>query len=218
MSYPILYSFRRCPYAIRARLAISVSQIEVELREVVLKYKPAAMLACSAKGTVPILQLSDGTVVDESYDIMHWALAQHDPEQWLLHCGREPERANSLITENDCSFKANLDRYKYADRHPQHTAEFYRAQGEAFLRRLEQCLLEQDYLMGAAPSLVDIAILPFVRQFAHVDKSWFEASPYQRLRLWLERFLQSSRFQQVMQKYPPWVEGDNPLIFPPRSN
>lgn len=141
---PILYTFRRCPYAIRARLAIGVSGVEVELREVDLRDKPQAMLDCSPKGTVPVLQLADGSVIDESLDIMRWALAINDPMGWC----NETSEALALIAQNDSSFKQNLDRYKYADRHPEHSAEYYRGQAELFLLLLDTRLAEQKYLMG----------------------------------------------------------------------
>lgn len=211
--FPILYSFRRCPYAMRARLAIQVAGIQVELREVVLKNKPAELLEISAKATVPVLQLPDGRVIDESRDIMLWALQQHDPQHWLGDEQALLETANQLITSNDVDFKPNLDGYKYADRHPQ-SAEFYRQQGEHFLQQLEQKLQSQRYLLGDQVSLADMAIFPFIRQFAHIDKNWFEQTTYHRLQQWLAALLAAGSFKQIMTKYPAWQSGDPAIYFP----
>jgi glutathione S-transferase len=193
---PLLYTFRRCPYAIRARLAINVSDVSVEMREVDLRYKPQAMLDCSPKGTVPVLQLADGTVLDESLDIMRWALAINDPLSWL----DDSAVARELIAQNDNSFKQNLDRYKYADRHPEHSLHYHREQAELFLRLLNERLAKQKYLIGDKPSFTDMAILPFVRQCAHVDKKWFYASRYTDLIRWLDGLLLSDLFIAVMKK------------------
>jgi len=199
---PILYSFRRCPYAIRARMAIKVSNVQVELREVVLADKPKEMLACSAKGTVPVLQLVDGTVIDESLDIILWALKQNDPDNWLSYF--HSREASSLIEFNDTEFKEHLDHYKYADRFPEQTMETYREKGEEFLQRLETQLGQYTYLAGENLSMLDIAIFPFIRQFAYVDKVWFDQSEYKKLQVWLERLLASSLFNDVMKKHPKW--------------
>lgn len=202
---PILYSFRRCPYAIRARLAIAYTGIPVEIREVHLKHKPEHMLAISPKGTVPVLQLPDGTVIDESLDIMRWALAQHDPEQWL-DVGQDAE---TLIQWNDGDFKYSLDRYKYADRYPEFPASYYRSQGEKFLAALESKLSQKPYLGGSHFSMVDAAIFPFIRQFAAVDTQWFVSSGYQHLNNWLDGLVLSDLFVSVMVKYPTWNTGEN---------
>ncbi len=207
----ILYSFRRCPYAMRARMAIRYSDCRAELREVDLKHKPPALLAISAKATVPVLLCRDGRVIDESLDIMHWSLQQRDQDNWLqAQCQME---IDALIEHNDTVFKRHLDHYKYADRHPDATQLEYRQQGEAFLQQLEQRLQQQAYLISEQISLADIAIFPFIRQFAHVDVHWFDQAPYPRLRAWLYQWLDSQLFQSVMQKYTPWHEGDRPLIF-----
>jgi glutathione S-transferase len=215
---PILYSFRRCPYAMRARLAVSYAGIPVALREVVLKYKPDAMLAASPKGTVPVLVLPNGRVVDESLDIMHWALAQNDPDNWSLQGNAAAQaHAAELIATNDGAFKRALDRYKYADRHPEQPAEAYRKQGEAFLQTLEARLAEHPYLLRNAPSIADMAIFPFIRQFAHVDKAWFEQAGYPRLLQWLETFLSAPLFTGIMHKYPAWQPDDAVTVFHPAS-
>jgi len=194
---PILYTFRRCPYAIRARLAIEYAGIDVDQREIELKNKPQPMLDVSPKGTVPVLILKDGTVIDESLDIMCWAINIHDPADWL-HC----KLPSSLILENDGDFKKHLDHYKYADRFPEHPVEYYRDQAELFLRKLEQLLLRNQYLAGDQPTLVDYAILPFIRQFSLVDKQWFDQAPYPAVRQWLDNHLQGELFTSVMIKQP----------------
>lgn len=155
---PVLYSFRRCPYAMRARLAIRHAMIKVELREIELRSKPTQMLAASPKGTVPVLVLADGAVIDESLDIMRWALQQNDPGEWL-----QVNDFEALIQTNDSSFKYNLDRYKYADRYPEYPAGFYRQQGELFLAELERRLMRTQYLCGSYFSIADAAIAPFIR-------------------------------------------------------
>nr|WP_285903127.1 glutathione S-transferase [Alkalimarinus sediminis] len=215
---PILYSFRRCPYAMRARMALSYSGVEVELREIVLKNKPAEMLAVSAKGTVPVLLLPDGRVIDESRDIIYWALAQHDPDDWLMqHNAELSEDTVSLIDQNDGEFKGYLDRYKYADRYPEHSEAHYRLQGEQFLVGLDQRLQTQPFLSGNQLSVTDVAIMPFVRQFAHVDINWFRQTPYTALQVWLEQLLTSTLFNQIMQKYTPWESGHSPIYLPCQS-
>ena len=195
-----LYSFRRCPYAMRARMALRYAGVALDIVEVSLKAKPAEMLALSGKGTVPVLS-ADGRVIDESLDIMRWALAQNDPQDWLLK--DDPDAAAQiapLIEQNDQVFKVHLNRYKYAERYPEQPKEAYRAEGEVFLQRLEALLEGRDYLLADHPSLADVALMPFVRQFAHVDREWFAQAPYRRLQDWLQRFLESELFTGVMKK------------------
>ncbi|SEK24849.1 Glutathione S-transferase [Pseudomonas sp. NFPP10] len=195
-----LYSFRRCPYAMRARLALRYAGVPMRIVEVSLKAKPAEMLALSAKGTVPVLALED-RVIDESLEIMHWALAQHDPEDWRLTADPTAQaQMAALIAENDQVFKVHLNRYKYAERYPEAPMEHYRAQGEAFLARLDSLLQQRRYLLAAHPSLADMALLPFVRQFAHVDREWFAQTPYRSLQEWLQGQLESELFLAVMAK------------------
>jgi glutathione S-transferase len=196
---PLLFSFRRCPYAIRARMALHFAGLQVTIEEVDLKHKPSKMLAVSPKATVPVLILPNGTVLDESLDIMKWALSQNDPEQHLPNRSLI-ESSRKLIDQNDRDFKPKLDLYKYSDRNPQKTSEEYRKQGETFLRVLEDQLKQHRFLLGAKPSLADIAIFPFVRQFAHVDKDWFYQSSYLRVIDWLQGYLQSEDFKIVMKK------------------
>ncbi|MBK3479470.1 glutathione S-transferase [Pseudomonas sp. MF6751] len=196
MNEALLYSFRRCPYAMRARLALRYSGVPVRIIEVSLKAKPAEMLALSPKGTVPVLSV-EGRVIEESLEIMQWALAQHDPDDWLL---QGDPAVLALIAENDQVFKHHLNRYKYAERYPEHPMEHYRAEGEVFLQKLEGLLAEREYLLAEHLSLADAALAPFVRQFAHVDREWFAGTPYQRLQIWLQRFLESPLFIAVMTK------------------
>jgi len=197
---PILYTFRRCPYAIRARLAIAVSGVAVQMCEVDLRNKPQAMLACSPKGTVPVLHLPDGCVIDESLDIMCWALGINDPASWLDGGTAFSVEALALIQENDGEFKRALDRYKYAGRFPEHPADFYRAQGEAFLLKLNARLTMHAYLFGSRISMADMALLPFIRQFVEVDRDWFNQLPYDPLQRWFDALLKSSLFLAVMRK------------------
>ncbi|MFY0731849.1 glutathione S-transferase [Pseudomonas sp. NFX15] len=195
-----LYSFRRCPYAMRARMALRYSGVAVDIVEVSLKAKPAEMLALSGKGTVPVLN-ADGRVIDESLDIMRWALAQNDPQDWLLE--GDPAAAAQipgLIEQNDQVFKVHLNHYKYAERYPEQPIEAYRTEGEVILRKLEALLQGRDYLLADHPSLADVALMPFVRQFAHVDREWLAQTPYRRLQAWLQRFLESELFSAVMKK------------------
>jgi glutathione S-transferase len=208
---PALYSFRRCPYAIRARLALAVSGVQYELREVSLKSKPAELLAASPKGTVPVLILPGGRVIDESLDIMRWALGQNDPDGWLTAGSQEDVQA--LIAGNDGPFKHALDRYKYPNRHPMESggdakafALMQRGKGEHWLQKLDACL-DEGCLSGARASLADMACLPFVRQFAHTDPAWFAAQIGPRLQLWLAEFEASPLFESVMGKHQPWLKS-----------
>jgi len=212
---PVLYSFRRCPFAIRARMALYYSGVRVELREVVLRDMPRELLACSPKATVPVLVLPDGAVLEESRDIMDWALAQHDPEGWRPQPGSaDAAAAQCLIDANDNDFKPRLDRYKYAERYPEQPAAWYRAQGERFLDDLERRLECHDWLLGGRMGIADVAIFPFIRQFALVDRVWFDAGPRVNLRNWLDGLLQAELFSAVMCKYPPWRRGSCAPLFP----
>lgn len=203
MSLPILYSYRRCPYAMRARMALHYAGIKVEIREIALRDKPKHMLAVSPKGTVPVLVLQDGRVIDESIEIMAWALALNDPDSWLT----DNPLMQTLLSENDGSFKQALDRYKYASRFPEQSAEHYRQQGEVFLAKLEALLTKNVYLLGDKLTQADIAIFPFIRQFFMVDSAWFATSPYPHLRNWLKDLVASTLFENIMKKYPTWTES-----------
>lgn len=210
---PILYTFRRCPYAMRARMAIQYSQVSVELREVVLRNKPQEMLDSSSKGTVPVLVLPCGRIIDESIDIMVWALQQSDPEHWLFADRGKAKTVQQLIEKNDFCFKEHLDRYKYYDRFPGHSQQTYRQRGEEFLVELEDLLEKNKYLMANDLSLADIAIFPFIRQFAHVDKQWFFQAPYPQLIHWLDGIMNSECFTAVMKKYEPWRSSTGGIDF-----
>ena len=194
----------------RARVSIAYSGAQVGLREVVLKDKPTAMLEVSPKGTVPVLIDIDGTVIEESLDVMRWALAQNDPENWLDGLGLD----DPLILTCDDEFKHWLDRYKYANRFPEQNEQWYREQGELFLDQLEQLLTHHRYLRSDSLSAVDVAVMPFVRQFAGVDTNWWSGRPYPQVATWLEQLLEGDLFKGVMKKYPRWQEGDPAIPFP----
>ena len=206
---PILYSFRRCPYAMRARLALLASGIEVELREIALKNKPAAFLEKSANGTVPCLVTNEGAV-DESLDIMFWSLKQSDPSNWL----DMPKEGLDLIHYNDGPFKQALDRTKYPNRYDNIDIEKQRALASEFLIKLDQKI---DVWIFNKPTLADFSILPFVRQFAAIDRIWFDQQEWPNLRNWLDSFLGSDHFEAVMKKYSLWQPDDEPQYFPKRS-
>jgi glutathione S-transferase len=192
-------------------LAIACSGLTVELREVLLRDKPQAMLNISPKATVPVLQLSDGTVLDESLDIMRWLLIQNDSQSWLDE--KYQADFNCLVSYNDDKFKYYLDRYKYADRYPEFSSVYYRQQAEVFLTELEHRLSQSAYLCAGHITLADAAIFPFIRQFSMVDQQWFDSSPYRALQTWLQQWLASPLFLTVMDKYQPWHPGDLQQIF-----
>ena len=198
----------------RARLALLYSGISVELREVLLSDKPAEMQKLADEVTVPLLLLPDETLIDESWDLMLWAIRQNDPDLWLGEGESKVFDAEIMVEMNDFSFKTDLDHYKYHDRYPEHPMEYYRSRGEEFLQDLEDALTETRYLLGENISIADIAIFPFIRQFAMVDKPWFDQAPYPELQGWLQKFLGSELFDSIMEKYPAWKQGDEVVIFP----
>lgn len=198
---PILYSFRRCPYAMRARMALAVSERPYSHREVVLRAKPPSMLAASPKGTVPVLVLPGGTVIDESLDIMRWALAQYDPEDWSARA--DP----ALVAEFDDVFKHHLDRYKYSGRYDADPLA-HRAAGLSMLATLDERLAQHDYLVGPTRGFSDIALFPFVRQFAGVDADWFALHAPHRVRDWLGNLVESELFGRIMVRFAPWAETE----------
>lgn len=205
MTDHVLYSFRRYPFAIRTRLALAVSGVRHEVREVRLSDKPAAMLAASPKGTVPVLVTAEDGVIEESLAIMRWALGIRDPEGWLAR--DDP----TLIATNDNVFKYHLDRYKYPDRHGSNPVR-HRDLGLAFLRNLEVRIEVGGHLCGTKKGLTDAAIMPFVRQFAGVDRAWFDDLPLPRLKSWLADYLASDRFALIMHKVSPWSPGAAAII------
>lgn len=193
----------------RARLAIASAGVQVELREILLRDKAPEFLETSPSGTVPCLQ-TDDSVLDESRDIMVWALTQNDPENWL----DMPEEGHALIDMIEGPFKRALDRYKYSTRYADADKLAEREIASGYLRQLDERLAGQDWLFGKAPTLADMAILPFVRQFAMTDKAWFDAQDWGDLQNWLEVFLGSERLARVMSKYKTWKSGDTPVQFP----
>jgi len=216
--YPILYTFRRCPYAMRARMALRYAGIKVQMREVVLADKPSELLALSPKGTVPVLQL-EGRVIEESYDIMLWALQHNDPGGWLAKDAQADRDMQALIRRCDVEFKPRLDAYKYAPRNAgiagQHAQEQARGEALVFLSALDNQLAAVSgtacFLYGPRLKLADVCLFPFIRQFAFVDKVWFDQTGYLHLRRWLEYLLASDLFLSVMRKHPQWSAGD-PII------
>mgnify|MGYP003645305004 CR=1 FL=1 len=211
---PVLYSFRRCPYAMRARMAIAASGQTCALREVVLRNKPPEMLAASPKGTVPVLVLPDAQVIEESLEIMRWALGSSDPEGWLAPLNNDGDDIAALIAENDGAFKDNLDRYKYPTRYENADPIHHRTQGAAFLEKLNARLIEHNYLCGDRFTFADAAIAPFVRQFANTDREWFDAIELAGVQRWLKTILESDRFSGGMEKYPAWENGMDAPLFP----
>ena len=217
MTQHILYSFRRCPYAIRARIAILTSGINVEIREITLKDKPSALMRSSSKATVPVLITADKRIIDESIDIMNWALKQSDPEKLLPSDTKEKQLTSELTKNNDHIFKHFLDRYKYSDRYPENSELYYRQQAELTLINLEHHLTHNTYLVSNRLTMVDVALLPFIRQFAFVNKAWFDEAPYPKIQAWLEQFITSELFNSSMVKLAPWQQGDEVIYFPESS-
>ncbi|MBS0425884.1 MAG: glutathione S-transferase [Proteobacteria bacterium] len=211
---PVLYSFRRCPYAIRARLALGVSGQRCELREVVLRDKPPELLSASPKGTVPVLVLPDGQVIDQSLDIMRWALVRHDPECWL---DGDDDASRTLIATCDGPFKQALDAYKYPERHPAQPRGAAQAGAATILDELEARLRVHAFLCADGPRLADAAWAPFVRQFAQVDAVWFAGRPWPRLQAWLAGWLQGPLWPRVMHKYARWQAPERGVDFPPAA-
>lgn len=208
---PILYSFRRCPYAMRARLALMISGQQVILREVVLRDKPPAMLDISPKGSVPVLQLPDGTIIDESIDVMRYALSINDPENWLAS---DTDESAALIDECHDFFIPQLNKYKYANRDYGGIDPLpHRAQAVSYLEKLNEKLLNSNGLFTPKKGFADYTIFPFVRQFASVDRPWFQSLPLDPLKSWLNDSLESDLFKSIMRKYPQWHEGDTEITF-----
>ena len=211
---PLLYSFRRCPYAMRARLAITASGTSCRLREVVLRDKPQEMLLASPKATVPVLVLPDGRVIDESFDIMLHVLKGNDPQDWLNPPSGRLAEMQKLVDDCEQRFKSHLDRYKYSTRYDEAKPGFHRDQASVFLRELGKRLEKSSWLFGDRPTLADYAIFPFVRQFAQVDRHWFDQQNWLALHRWLTGFENSELFRSIMEKYPVWKPGDPEVEFP----
>ena len=219
-SLPIFYSFRRCPYAMRARMALVGSQQHVQLREILLRDKPAHMVEVSPKATVPVMVLEDEQVLEESLDIMLWALKRNDPEHWLQPQQGTLEEMLELIEEIDGDFKHHLDHYKYATRHvsededPVEYGEQHRNAALKILARLEERLQSSPYLFGDRMALADVAIAPFIRQFANTDIAWFNTQDLPKLQAWLQSFLAGELFTGIMIKFPQWQTNDPQEVFP----
>ena len=215
----ILYTFRRCPYAMRARMALAASELPFETREVVLKDKPPEMLDVSPKGTVPVLVIGGENigdrVIDESLDIVVWALEQNDPQGWLDFTSNDRTEMAELVEICEQQFKANLDRYKYADRHPENSPSFYQSLCLPFLDTLEAQLMANPYLFADRLCYADIAIFPFIRQFANVDAKSFESLDYPQVKDWLSQLVNGDLFKVIMTKYPQWHAGDESTFFNP---
>ena len=213
---PVLYSFRRCPYAMRARMALLISGVRCEIREIALSQKPEGMLAASPKGTVPVLVLKD-KVLDQSLDIMHWALGQSYSHNWSTSHTSVDEEANALVSACDDEFKLNLDRYKYPNRYDLSSGLAHREAGAVYLQQLNARLASTSHLMGSNFTWVDAAIAPFVRQYARTDRAWFDAQPWPSLKVWLENFENSETYLTVMHKYKVWHQDAKPVAFPATS-
>ena len=211
---PILYSFRRCPYAMRARLALDASGQSCELREVVLRDKPSEMVSASPKATVPVLIDEEGAVIDESLDIMLWALRRHDPECWLRPEYGDLDSMLQLIKHFDTEFKHHLDRYKYPSRFVDADASVSREGASKSLTLLDEKLRGRGFLFGDRAALADFAIAPFVRQFSSVEPEWFERQPWSDVHRWLKSIVGSQRFTRVMRPLKPWIPGTAGVAFP----
>ena len=208
---PILYSFRRCPYAMRARMAIHISSQKCEIREVLLRDKPPSMLEYSSKGTVPVLVLQSGEVIDESLDVIDWALNLNDPDNWQR--SKDNEKTKELIKINDGEFKHHLDRYKYSKRYDNEDPEFHRKKCLSFIEKVSSELQNSKYIFDDEISYIDISLLPFIRQFRIADNEWFDELPFENVKSWLSNFLNSELLKSIMSKYDLWKEGDEVTIF-----
>ena len=214
MSLPILYSLRQCPYAMRARMGLALAGQKVLLRNIVMTNIPDEMFAVSPKGTVPVLLFDDGSVIDESLDIMLWCLGKNDPNRLLFEPGTSSSSdMMTFIKRNDDEFINALYRYKAASRYHDVDEVSCREQCEVFICYLEQCLTKNEFLMGDTPRLVDYVILPFIRQFSRVDRKWYVQAPYPKLQRWLERHYQNPIFSKVMKKYPLWLDTNESVLF-----
>ncbi|MCH2676975.1 MAG: glutathione S-transferase [Alphaproteobacteria bacterium] len=210
MTLPILYSFRRCPYAMRARMVLLHSKIQCEIREIKLSNKPKEMLAISPKGTVPVLILENGDILDESLDVMLWAIEQGNLRN-LFNSGKK--EILDLIKINDGEFKDAIDRYKYSSLYPEKPMIEYRKMGELFLEKIESYLEKNKFIFGKNISLADLAIFPFIRQFCRVDIDWFNSSLFKKIKEWTLFFEGSENFIDIMRKIKPWTTGDKPTLF-----
>lgn len=205
----ILYSFRRCPYAMRSRMSLYKAGFIVELREIELKNKPEQMLEASPKGTVPILVLPDGSIIDESLDIMEWALGRNDPDGWL---NADKTETRFLTDQNDNKFKQALDRYKYPERYPNEDCAEARKVCAEVLNDLNNRLKKHQQLLNNNIAMADIALFPFIRQCASVDTDWFNNLPMPHLQKWLQEHIESTTFRTIMTKFRVWSQGDKSIL------
>jgi len=210
---PILYSYRRCPFAIRARMALSYAGISFEVREIEFRNKPESLIKISPKGTVPVLYFCENNkVLEESMDIIRWALTQNDPDRWADWPDIVQKDIEGLINRNDVEFKTSLDKYKYPDRYPEKTQEQHRGDCENILRDLEERLEQHRFLLGERISIADVSLFPFIRQCANVDCEWFSCSDYRKLTKWLQTIENAPLYKSIMLKYKPWRSGDMPIL------
>ena len=211
IKYPILYTFRRCPYAIRTRMVIKLSQITVEIREIELKNKPREFLELSPKGTVPVLLTDSGQVLEESLDIINWALDSNDPNNLLSECNLSKSQFKELLKKLDDDFKINLDKYKYPNRYQGVDRNFNRDANLNFLANLDNILKTSEYINCNHLTLIDYLIFPFIRQFRNVDENWFDCLNFNYLKKWLNNLMESEDFKSIMKKYTVWNSNQIPI-------
>ena len=207
LNTPILYGFRNCPYCIRVHMALKYAKLKIIFRDVELNDLPAEALAISSHATVPSLLISENEYLDESWDIVKWAAQQNDPDNWLGENHEYLNDAEMLVETNDYSFKEDLDHYKSADSHPEYPMEYYRQRGEEFLEELNDMLEKNHFLLAPHVTIADIAVFPFIREFAMVDKDWFDKAPYQKLQRWLDFILDTEWFREAIKKHETWQPG-----------
>ena len=209
--YPILYSFRRCPYAMRARLAIKASGIIVEIREVELKNKPKEFLGISPKATVPIVCISSKQIIEESLDIMEWALKINDPLKLLKYEKLNRIEIHNILNKLENEFKQNLDRYKYSSRFDLPNPKLYRDKNLQTLNEFNNLLQNNKGICSSHLSLLDYAVFPFIRQFRNVNSVWFDSLELKFLQTWLYELIDSDEFSSIMKKYEIWNPNQKPI-------
>ena len=209
--YPILYTFRRCPYAMRARFAIRSSKIKVEVREIKLQEKPSEFLKSSPKGTVPVLITKSGQVLEESLDIINWALNINDPDKWLRKGNLQEKEIKNLLDELEIKFKTNLDKYKYPSRFSEIDPHLHRDKNLCFLEKLNSYLRNNKSLNCEHLTFLDYAVFPFIRQFRNVDQEWFDKLNFSLLNNWLNQIIDSEDFSSIMKKFKKWEPNDLPI-------
>ena len=211
LSIPILYSFHQCPFCLRARVALKYASLKIILRDVELNNLPAEALAVSSHATVPSLVINDDEYLDESWDIVKWAVQQDDSDNWLGEDNAYLQDAEMLLEINDHSFKEDLKGYKDREHHPEQPMPYYRQRGEEFLEELNEMLVENNFLLAPHITIADIGVFPLVREFAMVDKVWFDKTPYPKLQAWLENIIDSEWFKAAMQENEIWQAGNDDI-------